>query len=574
MNRLLMLWTGFFVLSLLCVSTVQAEHYRIGILLWHDVKHDRVAVEGFMEGIEFSEIHHSFDLKIAHEDKKKSRAILRQWKWEGIDLVLAVGTVSALLAMEELKQIPIVFTAVTNPVTSGIARQWEKPGNNITGSSNWVRSEYKLKLFSELLPSLRKLGVIYNAQNPVPVAEVSDAEKIAQTLGITIIRANYSCQEEVATAVENLLEQGIDALWAPIETCLYKNLDHVGRISIDHKLPVFSSTPTGVDVTPAGKSVAMLGVTVNYRMLGRRSAHTAIEILTQGTNPGDIPVQTLQPIVIINVFAAEAIDFAIPASFMARSDHIIYGFGGQKIIVEGTGDNQQLMRKLARALEKKIRGVEIEIPDSVGSTGGVKALAAGRVNLARIARPLRGSEKENGLTARLFAYSPIVFAVNPSVSRLNGLNSEQIIKIYSGHIDNWLEVGDSRNRIYAISREPGDSSLQILKNKLQGFKGINTQATKTIYSTPEAVRALIDHRYTIAYAALTAIQDTNLRVMKVDGIYPSPENVNNGRYKLVTPFSIVYREEPSGLTRAFVDFIYSEEGQKIIAGFGAIPVDY
>lgn len=104
--------------------------------------------------------------------------------------------------MEEIKDIPIVFTAVTNPGASGIAHRWERPGQNITGTSNWVESDYKIKIFSEMVLTLKKLGVIYNPQNPVPFAEVGTTEKIAGTMGITIIKAHIYREHEIEAAID------------------------------------------------------------------------------------------------------------------------------------------------------------------------------------------------------------------------------------------------------------------------------------------------------------------------------------------------------------------------------------
>ena len=245
---------------------------------------------------------------------------------------------------------------------------------------------------------------------------------------------------------------------------------------------------------------------------------------------------------------------------------------GQKIVVAGTGDSQNLLQAVAAALESKHPGIRIEIPDSIGSSGGLKALEAGKCDLARVARPLKDQEQVGGLTYILFARSPVVFVVNPSVAGIDNLTLEDIIRIYKGKVVNWEELGAGAGKIYPITREPGDSSLSVLQENIPDFREMDDSAVKVTYRTPDTVATLTDHINTIGFLPMTAIRGTKLRVMKVGGVFPSAENVNTGRYKLTTPYAIVYKEEPAGLAKAFIDFLFSDEGMKIITEYGAVPV--
>lgn len=549
-----------------------SEPYSIGILMWHDVEHDLDAVAGFKDGLEFSGIKYEIDLKNANENLQAARKILTRWESQGIDLVFAVGTKATLIAQQQLIHTPIVFSAVTSPITTGIIKSWSRPGGNTTGTSNWVKLEDKLRLFKKAMASLRSLGVIYNLQNPVSVTEVAAAGPAAKIEGIKLKKATISGPHQIEEAIEDLLSRGIDALWIPIEKDVYSNMDIVARVSTKYRLPVFSSTMKGVELTSTGQSVGIVGITVDYHKLGYRSVFHAVDILSRGTNPGDIPVETLPPLVIANLNSATNIDFTIPSLFLARSDHVISGFDNQKITVGGTGDSQQLIQKLAQTLLKKLKGGDIEVPDSIGSSGGIRALAEDRIDLARTARPLRQNEKRQGLSERIFAYTPVVFATHPSVTAIDNLSSQEVLDIYSGKIKNWVDVGSIDHKIYVVTREPGDSSLTILQEKLEGFKNINSSHAKTIYNTRDTIEALKNHRFTIGFATYSEIKNSKLRVMKLDGVFPSIENILNGRYKLMTPLSVVYKQEPTGLVRSFTDFLFSEEGKKIITDFGSIPI--
>jgi phosphate transport system substrate-binding protein len=244
---------------------------------------------------------------------------------------------------------------------------------------------------------------------------------------------------------------------------------------------------------------------------------------------------------------------------------------GQKIAVGGTGDSQELLRAVAGALEKDLKGAKIEVPDSVGSGGGIKLLAAGKIDLARVARPLKEKEKKFGLTYRLFARSPVVFVINPSVTGIENITTKEVIGIYAGRITDWSKLGGKKGKIYPVTREPGDSNLSVLEENLPRFSDIKEVKAKIIYNTPETVQTLADHKNTIGFIPLAMTKGSGLKILKLDGIYPSAENVKNGRYRLVTLFGIVYKGKLNGLARKFVDFLYSDKGKAIIIKNGAIP---
>jgi len=565
---------GFLIISMPCVSSAYYDKpWKIGILMWHETDHDEAALKGFKAGIELSGIPHTFDLKRAYSNEKTAKEFIRKWENERVDLICTIGTKPTIWALEEATDIPIVFTSVTDPVASGISDRWEKQGRNVTGSSNWIDGRYKLEVFKEGIPNLKVLGVIYNPMNPVPVAEVECAKKDAHELGITLKEATITEVDQIEPAISDLISQGIDALWVPIEVLLYQNMAHVGRVTLPAKLPVVSSSLEGIQVlTSQGESVGMISVTVDYEALGRLCVPAAIEILTTGKKPKDIPITTLEHHrILINANAADAIGHKIPPTFLAKASQIIRGFSGQKIVIGGTGDSQQLLWEVAKVLEGKLGGGEIEVPESIGSGGGIRAVAAGKIDLARVARPLKENEKQLGLTYKCFAKSPVVFVVHPSVTGVEDLKTEDIIGIYSGKINVWGQLGGQDQKIYAITREVGDSCRIVLNKQISGLEDITEPAAKVIYNTPEAVATLTRHKKTVGFLPLSMTIGNDLKILKVDGVYPSAENIRSGRYKLVVPFGIVYKGELKGLAKRFVDFLSSNEGKRLIAEYGAIP---
>lgn len=547
------------------------QGYKIAILMWHESPHDERTLEGFIEGFQLSGLPHKLDLKRAYGNEEQARIFIRGWQEKKVDLIFTIGTKGTLWTLEEIDDIPVVFSAVTDPVATGIAAGWQSSGRNVTGSSNWIEFKNKLKIFQEAIPNLKNLGVIYRPANPVPMAEIVCARDCAPPMGVTLKEATIENADQIGGAIRSLIDQGIDALWVPIEDVIYKNMELVGKVTQPARIPVVSSTLEALEELPKGDPVGITAVTVDYKSLGRLCVPAAIEILTNHKPPSSIPIITSDRYyVTINVNAADTIGYKIPPVFLAQANKVLRGFAGQQIIVSGTGDSQELLREAAKTLEDRLGGGKILVPESIGSGGGVRAAAAGEIDLGRVARNLTESEQELGLHYKLFAQCPIVFVVHPSVTYVDNITSEEVVGIYSGRITDWGHFG-ADGKIYAVGREPGDSCLLVLHKEIPDFKKIINPNAKTIYNTPDAVATLMKHRKTIGYLPISMTVGTGLRILKLDGVYPSVENVRNGSYKLVVPFAFVYKDKLTGLSKRFVDYLESEEGKQIIRSYGVVP---
>lgn len=258
-----------------------------------------------------------------------------------------------------------------------------------------------------------------------------------------------------------------------------------------------------------------------------------------------------------------------------KADGPAKGFAGEKIIIGGTGDSQELLRLLALAFKKKSGGGEIEVPDSIGSSGGIKALLAGKIDMARVARRLTKEEEKLGLVYLPLAQNPVVFVLHPDIADIDNITTAQIIGIYSGQITSWNQLDSNLKpgRLYPVTRESGDSSRTVLNENLTGFKDIKVKepVAKIVYSTPKTVEVLARYKATVGFLPMSAATGTNLRVLKLDGIYPTAENVRSGRYTLAGDNGLVYKGKLDGLGKRFVDFIHNETGRRIIIESGAIP---
>lgn len=242
------------------------------------------------------------------------------------------------------------------------------------------------------------------------------------------------------------------------------------------------------------------------------------------------------------------------------------------ITIAGTGDSQHLLRQLAINFQNKYPDTHIIVPNSVGSGGGIKLLLAGRADLARIARPLKPKEQAEGLHSRIFAYSPVVFVANLPTPCVKNISGEQFTDILLGKITNWNQLGDCPDhKIYVANREEGDSSKTILEKQIPSINEIQQPVGRTIYSTPEAYDTLSQYQYSFGYLPKSQIQKNTLTILAFENVSASAENVQNGRYKLAVPLGIVWKNQPTGLTKQFLDYLSSPEAVKLMQKLNSVP---
>lgn len=242
------------------------------------------------------------------------------------------------------------------------------------------------------------------------------------------------------------------------------------------------------------------------------------------------------------------------------------------LVIPGTGDSQGLLRNLALLFTKNRPGITVEVPESVGSGGGIRSVLRGKNEIARVARPVTEKEFGQGLKSRIFAQAPVVFAVSPGLNGVTNLSLEQILGIYSGKIQTWDSLGGG-GKIYVMNREDGDSSRTVLENLVPGFKEIPTPAGAVVYTTPDAVQILLSSPNTIGYLPMPATAGTGLQILSVQDVPPSAANVRQKKYQMIVSFALVWKDPLSPLAQDFLDFLSSPAARKLMLENGAIPVE-
>ena len=243
-----------------------------------------------------------------------------------------------------------------------------------------------------------------------------------------------------------------------------------------------------------------------------------------------------------------------------------------KVVIAGTGDSRKLLRLLGEEYCLTHPDILIEVPKSVGSSGGIKSLIEGRCDLARVGRPLSANELYYNLKYLLFARAPIVFVVNENIKAVENLSQEALIDIYAGRVTRWDELGQLSGKIYIANREKGDSSRTVIEKVIPAFARIEPFAGKVLYTTQETARVVSFYKNTIAYLPLSEIPEKGVRVLSYAGIFATQATVHSGSYPLVVPLGLVWHGELSPAAADFIAFVSSPAGTKIILASGAYPV--
>ena len=243
-----------------------------------------------------------------------------------------------------------------------------------------------------------------------------------------------------------------------------------------------------------------------------------------------------------------------------------------RITICGTGDSQELLSALALAYEKDNLNSKIAIEDSIGSGGGIKSVVFDQCDLGRVARGIKKSEEKYNLNYIEFAKSAVVFVTNPNIDKINNITTKEVVSIFDGTTKRWENIDEhSEGKIYIARREAGDSSTTVIEKNIDNYKNIKELAGKVIFTTPKTVNIICKYKNTIGYLPLSQAINKKLNILSLDGIEASVENIMQDKYKLVVPFGLVYKGKLSKLSKNFIDFIFSEDGKKIILSHGSIP---
>ncbi|KKB39833.1 ABC transporter substrate-binding protein [Bacillus thermotolerans] len=246
------------------------------------------AREGFVAALEDAGYKEGENLAIDYQnaqgDVNNNMTIAQKLVNDDNDLILGIATSSVQAITQTTQDIPVLFTAITDPVKAGLVESMENPGGNVTGTSDTHPDAIKNTIASikEFFPEAKTVGIVYNSGEENAVVNVESAKKAIEENGLTSVEATVSSSSEVKQATESLVGR-MDVLYVPKDNTVVSALESVLTVANEQKIPAFVGE--GDSVERGG--FASYGL--NYHDLGYSTGEMAVEVL-KGKAPSEISV--------------------------------------------------------------------------------------------------------------------------------------------------------------------------------------------------------------------------------------------------------------------------------------------
>ena len=224
--------------------------------------------------------------------------IARKFIGDRADAIVAIGTPSAQAAVAGTKRIPIVFTAVTDPIQGQLTPSWEASGTNVTGVSDVLELSKQVELIQQVVPEAKRIGIVYNPGEANSVAVVEALKEILPQYNLSLVEAAAPRSVDVGSAARSLVGK-VDVIYTSTDNNVVSAYEALVKVGNDMKIPLIASDTDSV------KRGAIAALGVNYYDLGLQTGRLVVRIL-EGEKPGDIKPQTSDNIqLFVNLAAAE-----------------------------------------------------------------------------------------------------------------------------------------------------------------------------------------------------------------------------------------------------------------------------
>lgn len=258
--------------------------YKIGIsqLQEHAALDD--ARKGFEDGLKELGVKAEIDYQNAQGDIANTMSIAQKFVKDDVDLILAIATPAAQNAKQATARtdIPVLFTAVTDPVESGIVQDLEKVGGNVTGTSDEAPVESQLKMFQEIDPSIKKIGILYNTSEANSDIQIKKVLELAPKVGLEVETVGVNNINEIPQALDSLIKK-VDALYMITDNMVASSVELTSKAAIENKMITVAAEDNPV------KGGLLVTNGLSYYELGKQTARMAKEILVDGKDVSTIP---------------------------------------------------------------------------------------------------------------------------------------------------------------------------------------------------------------------------------------------------------------------------------------------
>ncbi|WP_346676113.1 ABC transporter substrate-binding protein [Enorma phocaeensis] len=267
-------------------SAAASGSYRIGVLQLTQHAALDAANEGFIAALDEAGIDYEADQQNASNDQNACQTIAQTFVNDGCDLILAIATPAAQAVLGATQDIPVVGTAITDFAASGLVDSNDAPGGNLTGTSDMNPVEDQIALLQQLIPDASTVGLLFCTAESNSEIQIEMAEEALDAAGIGHERFTVSSSNEIQSVVETMVGQ-VDVVYAPTDNTIAAAMTQVASIANAAGVPTICGE---VGMVEAG---GLASVSINYYELGYRAGEMAVEILTEGADPAEMPIETM-----------------------------------------------------------------------------------------------------------------------------------------------------------------------------------------------------------------------------------------------------------------------------------------
>lgn len=250
------------------------------------------------------------------------------------------------------------------------------------------------------------------------------------------------------------------------------------------------------------------------------------------------------------------------------------GNGGPSEVVTLSVSGSTTVTPIMQSVAEVYEAADLEV-SGTGSGDGITALIDGRADVAMASRKMKDKEKQDASAKGLkpvevvIARDGIAIVVHPS-NPVSGLTLQQVKDIFLGKITNWKQVGGPDRQIVPVTRDSSSGTFEVFEELVMDKEPIVSGAV-TQNSNGTVRSAVAESEGAVGYVGLGYVDET-LKALAIDGTVPSNDSINNGSYKIARDLNLYYPEGASQAVLDLVKFILGQDGQKIVADEGFIPL--
>lgn len=303
------------------LMTVPAFAADITVAVTAIVEHPALdaARDGIKEGLAaagFGDDKINFVYQSAQGQPATAAQIARQFVGDAATIIVPISTPSAQAVVAATKDIPIVFTAVTDPLGAQLVSSLEKPGANVTGLSDLSPLQDHIDLMKEITPNVKNIGVVYNPGEANSVTLIAVLKELAGPAGLTIVESPATKSGEVQQATRALVGK-VDAIYIPTDNTVVSALEGAIAVAEENKIPLYAGDTDSV------KRGAIATIGFNYHDIGLQTAKVVARVLS-GEKPGDIAVTNATGTdLFVNPGAAAKMGVTIPEAVVKRANTVV-----------------------------------------------------------------------------------------------------------------------------------------------------------------------------------------------------------------------------------------------------------